>query len=200
MKTLGYILLGLLCGLLAAGALLLVTRPPGGNPVSLLPPPEPAPIVVHISGAVARPNVYTLPNGSRVQDLIDAAGGLLPEADDTAINLAAPLEDGTRLAIPFRKPTAPPPPTAKPGATAAPTKPAPSAGEEAPSSTGAININTATLEELDSLPGVGPAIAQRIIDFRTTNGLFVTIEDLQNVKGIGPATFEKLKNLITVGP
>jgi competence protein ComEA len=197
MKQLGYITFGLLCGLLMAGMLVLVTRPPVGSPVSLLPPPEPAPIVVHISGAVAQPGVYTLPADSRVQDLIDAAGGLLPAADDTALNLAAPLEDGTRIAVSARKPTAPPPPTAKPGETNVPMPPQ---TEESPPSTGSININTATLEELDSLPGVGPAIAQRIIDYRTANGLFLTIEDLQNVKGIGPATFEKLKDLITVGP
>jgi competence protein ComEA len=200
-QTLVSIVFGLLCGLLAAGGLYLTTRPPGGSPVSLLPPPEPAPIVVHISGAVAQPGLYSLPVGSRVQDLIAAAGGLLPEADDTALNLAAPLEDGTHLVIPSRKPTLPPPPTARPGAAATPVAgPTPPPGEEVPASSGAININTATLEELDTLPGVGPAIAQRIIDYRTTNGLFVTIEDLQNVKGIGPATFEKLKALITVGP
>jgi competence protein ComEA len=191
-----FILFGLVCGLLAAGVIFLTTRPAVGIPVSLLPPPEPAPVSVHLAGAVAQPGLYSLPAESRVQDALAAAGGLLPEADDSALNLAAPLEDGTRILVPARKPTAAPPPTPRPGETALPT----SASSAAPAASSPLNINTASLEELDTLPGIGPAIAQRILDYRTTNGLFLTIEDLQNVKGIGPATFEKLKDLITVGP
>lgn len=188
---------GLVCGLLASGVLLLATRPPVGKAVSLQPPPEPAPLKIHISGAVVQPGLYELPAGSRVQDAILAAGGLLPDADDATLNLAAPLEDGTRIVVPTKRSTAAPAAAEK---QTAPDEPQATPGNANSGATGPINLNTATLEELDSLPGIGPAIAQRILDYRNTNGLFGTIEDLQNVKGIGPATFEKLKDKITVGP
>jgi competence protein ComEA len=190
-RVLLYSAFSVILALLATGVLFLSTRQPVGVAVDLLPPPTPLPIKIDISGAVAQPGLYELPAGSRVQDAILAAGGLLPEADTSALNLAAPLEDGTRIYIPSQRPTAPP---AAPKSSTVP----PDAADPAP--TGLINLNTATLEELDSLPGIGPAIAQRIIDYRTANGLFATIENLQNVKGIGPATFEKLKDKITVGP
>lgn len=205
MKTLTAIAFGVFFGLLSAGLVYLTSRPPQGAAITLLPPPTPAPLVVQVSGAVAQPGVYDLPQGSRVRDAIEQAGGLLPSADSAALNLAALLEDGKRLEIPSLPPVKASPtftPTLRPGSpTAIPTTPpAPTIAAPPPATpVGLVNINTATLEELDTLPGIGPSIAQRIIDYRTANGPFKTIEEIQNVSGIGPATFDKLKDLITVG-
>jgi len=174
--------IGLLIGLVLGGLLWIVSRSPRGNSVELLPPPSPAPLVVDVAGAVPRPGVYELPVGSRVNDAVQAAGGFLAEADKANINLAAPLEDGQKLEIPFL-----------PGAA--------TAGVPQPTEPPAevININTATLEELQSLPGIGPTLAQAIIDYRETNGDFYFIEDIMNVSGIGPSTFENIKDLIITG-
>jgi competence protein ComEA len=181
---------GILCGLLAVGILFLASRPPRGSAIRLLPPPTPRLWVIQISGAVVHPGVYELPSGSRVQDAVEAAGGLTSDASMTGVNLAAPLGDGKYVVIPAITPT-PVPSTSQPAAQ----------GENPPSpSVGLININTATLEEFDRLPDIGPVMAQRIIDYRTTSGLFTTIEDIMNVPGIGTLTFEKIKSLITIGP
>ena len=201
-----YIAFGVACGLLGGGLLFWVTRPPTGAAVTLLPLPSPAPILIHIAGAVQQEGVYPLPPGSRVRDAIQAAGGLLPAADGMGLNLAAPLEDGQRLLIPRQTPTPTPRPTPERRATSEATAAA-EAGADAetetdtdPTASTLINLNTATLEELDALPGIGPAIAQRILDYRAANGPFAAIEDLQNVKGIGALTFEKIKTWITIGP
>lgn len=187
MKPVYYVLIGVLAGFLLAGAILLVARAPRGEPVALQPAPTRAPIVVQVDGAVPRPGVYELPEGSRVQDAITAAGGLLADADASGINLAARLEDGQQINIPGG------------GTGAAPPElfavPAPTAVR-----VDLININTASLEELDSLPGIGPTTAQKIIDYRTEHGNFSHIEDIMNVSGIGPATFDDIRDLITVGP
>jgi len=193
MKNLWWVVFGVVIGLLATGLILLVSSPPRGESIKLLPPPTPPPLTVHVVGAVAQPGVYNLPSGSHVQDGVEAAGGLLPEANPQAINLAALAQDGERIFIPTGVPR---PPTTLPGGTPAATNakpPSPVPGE-------LININTASLEELDSLPGIGPVTAQKIIDYRQNNGLFARIEDLMDVAGIGPATFAKIKDLITVGP
>lgn len=174
---------GVLGGLLSAGIILLVSSQPRGSAVQLLPAPTAAPIVVHVSGSVVNPGIYSLPRSSRVQDAIQAAGGLLPKADAQILNLAAPLEDGERIKVPSQRPTVAPP---LPGSTAS-----------APSS-GLININWATQAELESLPGIGPGIAQRILDYRDQNGPFDSIEAIQQVSGIGPATFARFQDLITV--
>ncbi len=176
----------LLSGLLAAGLLFLINSAPRGEPVLLLPPPTRAPVMVHVSGAVAHPGVYSLPPDSRVQDAIEAAGGALPEAQFGSLNLAAHLSDGEKVNVPFPSPTANPQ-TANTGA------------ETTPQSEFPININTATLEQLETLPGIGPVKAQAIIDYRTEHGPFQTIEEIMDVPGIGPATFEQIKDLITVG-
>ncbi len=194
MKRVWEPLLGLLAGFLAAGVLLWAARPPQGVAVTLRPPPSPAPLVVDVEGAVAAPGVYTLPPGSRVRDALEAAGGLLPQAERETLNLAAPLEDGARLSVPAAPPTA----TAlSPGAL-----PAPAAGAPFPAGESAalVDINRASQPELETLPGIGPALAQRIIAYRQEHGPFASIEEIQAVSGIGPATFERIRDQITVSP
>jgi competence protein ComEA len=208
-------LYGLLFGLFATGVLLVVARRPPGHPVQLLEPPTPVPLRVHVTGAVVNPGVYALPSGSIVQDALDAAGGTAARADVSGLNLAQVLNDGDQVRVPERVPTSTPAPTRAPTATPPPTvtvgpgtpspTPPPTATPEPTSSGqtvpgGQVNINTATLAELEILPRIGPAIAQRIIDYRTQNGPFNTIEEIMNVRGIGPATFAQIKDRITVGP
>ncbi len=153
-----------------------------------LPTATPAPIRVHVSGAVRQPAVYELAPGSIVQDAVDAAGGPASDADLDCINLALELRDQQQVYVPRQGETSPPPPV--------------SGGEpQGGGSTGLpININTATTAELETLPRIGPTMAQRIVEYREANGPFAAIEDIQNVPGIGPATFEGMKDLITVGP
>ena len=191
MKTILYIFLGILLGLLLAGGIWLTARPPQGESVELRPAPTPKPVRVHIAGAVVRPGVYELPEDSRVLDAVEAAGGFVAEADKSALNLAAIVEDAARLDIPYVAGYEPEESSGFVVVTEG--TPSPLAGEEL------VNINTASLEELDGLPGIGPTTAQKIIDYRNENGPFTRIEDIVNVSGIGPATYEELKDLITVG-
>jgi competence protein ComEA len=175
-----FIVVGVLCG---AGILILVTRPPRGKAIILLPPPTPAPITVYVTGSVKQEGLYTLPPDSRLNDAIQAAGGFSEDADRGAINLAEVLQDGQQVTVPAMG-------EAQVG------------GNPARSMNGAgilVNINTATLAELDTLPQIGPVTAQSIIDYRQANGPFETIEDLLEVDGIGQATFDKVKDLVTVG-
>jgi competence protein ComEA len=191
MRQIAYVLIGILVGFILAGALLVVTRLPGGQPITLDPSPTKIPIEVHVVGAVVRPGVYALSEGSRVQDAITAAGGLLTSVDSSGLNLAAKLEDGQQLTIPSQ---------AGAGATpegGAPFTVVPTVGASTPTGD-LININTASVEELDALPGIGPTTAQNIVDYRTQHGPFQHIEDIMNVPGIGPATFDSIQNLITV--
>lgn len=177
---------GVLFGLFVAALIWIVARNPSGQAVILRPAPTERPVIVHISGAVPRPGVYALPEGSRVQDAIAAAGGFLAEAEKTQINLAALLIDGERLDIPFVEGGSPVLPTLGPTVVAVTTE--------------LININTASQSELETLPGIGPTTAQKIIEYREQNGEFVTIEELINVSGIGPGLYDRIKDLITVGP
>jgi competence protein ComEA len=165
--------------------------------VTLLPPPSPAPLMVHVSGAVAQPGVYTLPAGSRVKDTIQAAGSFLAEADEGSLNLAAELEDGIQIVVQSRQPT--PLPTVEPtpitrsGGASLPTpRSSPTPKDQK------ININTATQEELESLPLIGPVRAKLIINYRTSHGPFKKIEDVINVPEIESYIFELIKDLITV--
>ena len=136
--------------------------------------------------------MYHLPPNSIVQDALAAAGGASAQADLSTLNLAHLLHDGDQVVVPARAPTAP-------ASTAgAPTAAANSAGTAVAPVTAPININTASEAELESLPHVGPALAQRIIDYRTTHGAFRAIEDITQVAGIGPAIFGEIKDLITV--
>lgn len=148
-------------------------------------------IVVDVAGAVASPGVVELKDGARVADALGAAGGLAEDADLTSVNRAARLMDGQRVYVP------------RVGEQVAPVEGDGSAGAagEGTQSTAtgqAVNINTASLAELDALPGVGPATAQAIIDDREANGPFTAPEDLMRVSGIGEKKFEKLKSSICV--
>ncbi|MBI5669665.1 MAG: helix-hairpin-helix domain-containing protein [Chloroflexi bacterium] len=170
--------------IVAGAGLLLATRPP---PVKItinpplptatpLPTDTPAPITVYVTGAVAKPeSLLTLPRGSRVQDALDAAGGTLDSADLEQVNLAGLLRDGDQVHVPEQ-------------------------GQEivlpTPSGGGIVNVNAATAEELGTLPGVGPTLAERIIAYREANGAFANLEALDAVEGIGPALLEKIKDLV----
>ena len=146
--------------------------------------PTPATINVYVTGAVNKRDVYALPLNSIVEDAITAAGGATADADLDRINLATRLADQMEVYVPRQGEAAPPPPNGS----------APNATAEK------ININTASMEELDKLSGIGPSLAKAIIDYRTKNGPFKKIEDINDVKGIGDALFEKIKDQITVGP
>jgi competence protein ComEA len=140
-----------------------------------------ATVVVDVEGQVARPGVYRLPAGSRVDDALAAAGGVLPGVDLSTLNRAQVLSDGQQIAV------------AVPGAPAA------AAGGTGSTGTGTpINLNTATAEQLDALPGVGPVLAAHILDWRTQHGRFTSVDQLREVSGIGEAKFTDLKPLLTV--
>jgi competence protein ComEA len=145
------------------------------------------PVRVHVSGAVQNPAVYELPRGSIVQDAIEAAGGPTHDADLDRINLATELEDQQQVHVSHEDETNPPPPLSG----------GKSEGEEAAGAL--VNVNTAGVEELETLPGIGEVTAQRIIEYRKANGPFETIEEIQQVSGIGPKTFEGMREMITVG-
>jgi len=186
--------IGVLIGLVLGGLLWIVVRSPRGNAVTLQPPPTTAPLVVDVGGAVPRPGVYEFPAGARVKDAVQAAGGLLAEADKASINLAAPIEDGQRLDIPYLSGMEPtPPPINFSGGSST------GGGGTGATFGQLIDINSATAAELDTLPGIGPTLAQAIIDYRNEFGPFFAIEDIMFVDGIGPSTFEAIKDMITVG-
>ncbi len=161
----------------------------------------PAELVVHVSGAVASPGVVRLPPGARVDDALRAAGGATGEAELASVNLARPVVDGEQIHVPV--PGEEPPAVAAP----APAADAPPAGDAGAGDGtaggggevgGLIDLNTASVAELDELPGVGPAIAQRIVDHREQNGPFESVDQLEEVSGIGPATLEKMRDRATV--
>ncbi|KAF0207414.1 MAG: helix-hairpin-helix domain-containing protein [Actinomycetota bacterium] len=154
-------------------------------------PAEVAVVVVHVVGAVQTPGLYTLPGGSRVGDALTAAGGVTPEAAGESVNLARVLADGEQVFLPTKKQVAAGV-VAPPGAVGASTGGGTTAG-------GKIDLNRATAADLDTLPGVGPSTAKKIVDDRTKNGPFKKIEDLMRVTGIGQKKFESLRDLVTVG-
>lgn len=150
------------------------------------PKAEAPPLVVHIEGAVQRPGVYEIPVGTRLFELIERAGGAKESADLRGLNLAAPLYDGQKVTIPTLLPQeekAENPQIASP--------------EVQRSTTPLVNVNTASQKELESLPGIGEVLAQRIIEYRETHGPFQTPEDLLKVRGIGPKKLEKIRDRIT---
>ena len=182
-------LIVLLLSLILNGALVLILHGPMRTTLQISPP-TPSRVRVYVSGAVVAPDVYELPLGALVRDAVLAAGGGTTDAELTQINLAQEVKDQSQVNVPARRQGIPAPPTSL---TAAPSAPVTSDGAVGP-----INLNSAGLTELETLPGIGPALAQRIIDFRTQNGPFASVEGLKEVKGIGPATFEKLKDHVRV--
>jgi competence protein ComEA len=182
MKSWHAFLIGLFAGLVSAALILIGNGRLEGKPILLSTPLDPPGVRVSVRGAVAAPGVYRLAPGSIVQDALDAAGGVLPEGDISRLNLAAVLSDGQEVRVPLQTPT-------PAGGTPA---------SELPDSGGRINLNTATRGELESLPGIGPVLAQRIIDYREAHGPFQSIDELLNVEGIGPALLEKIRDLVEV--
>ena len=148
-------------------------------------------LVVDVVGKVHHPGVYQLPDGARVDDALHAAGGALPGVDLSPLNLARKLSDGEQIAVGV--PGAGP----APGAPAA-GAPAAGTGPAAASTSSPVDLNTATLAQLDTLPGVGPVLAQRIVDWRTAHGRFDSVDQLRDVTGIGDSRFADLKPLVTV--
>lgn len=142
-------------------------------------------VVVHVAGAVVAPGVYELADGARVDDAVRIAGGPESDAELDGLNLAAPVVDGQRVYVPVVGEIDP---------ASLPSLPTP--GGAVPS--GPLDLNTATVDELDALPGVGPATASAIVDDRERNGPFAAVEDLERVPGIGPAKLAALRDLVTV--
>ena len=138
-------------------------------------------LVVDVAGAVRRPGLYRLRSGSRIDDAIAAAGGSTAKAQLDSVNLAAPVADGEQVVVPGRGSAA----AAAPGASAAGSAPS------AP-----LDLNSATLEQLEALPGIGPVTAQKILDYRQAHGAFHSVAELQGVPGIGPAHISQLKGLV----
>lgn len=149
-----------------------------------------ASVLVHVLGAVRHPGVYELPEGSRVLDAVGAAGGFAKSADQGGVNLARKVVDGEQLAVPKKGEAA------VAGGASGNTGATGVSGT--PQSGAKLNLNTATEAELEQLPRIGPAMAQRIIDWRTANGGFTSVDDLRNVTGIGDKTFAQLADLVTV--
>jgi competence protein ComEA len=143
-------------------------------------------VVVAVAGKVRKPGLVRLPEGARVADALTAAGGVLPGTDIALLNLARKVTDGELILVGV---------TAPPGSAGD----APPGGSNGGAAAGGkVNLNTATLAQLDSLPGVGPVLAQRILDHREKNGPFRTVSDLRQVDGIGDTRYEQLKDLVTV--
>lgn len=145
-------------------------------------------VVVHVAGKVRRPGLVRAPAGSRIADVLTLAGGPLRGVDLTSLNLARQVTDGEQIIV--GQPATSPPTNQAPSTTT----PSPTTAPGTPGTPGTpVNLNTATLAQLDALPGVGPVLAQRILDYRTQNGPFTTIDQLQEVPGVGPKKFDSLK-------
>lgn len=170
--------------LLVAGKLLASGGAPARRlpaiPLAAGPPPPPPKLVIDVAGAVRHPGLYRLAQGARIADAVALAGGTTPSASLDAVNLAAPLADGEQVVVPAK------------GAAAA----ASSAGGGSPATTGPVSLSTATAEQLDALPGIGPVTAQKIVDYRTQHGAFHSVDELDAVSGIGPAKLDQLKGLV----
>src|SRR5438067_3508661 len=182
---------------LAGAAVLVVVLFVGGRlflhtgaavPAQPLPPPQlttapaaPADVVIDVAGAVRRPGLYRLAQGSRVADAVRRAGGATRRADLSLVNLAQLVSDGEQVIVPRR---------------GAPAAAAAGGGTGTAPSTGPVHLNSATLEQLDALPGVGPVTAQKIVDYRTKHGAFSSIDELDAIPGIGPARLDQLRGLV----
>ncbi len=168
-----------------------IAGPSSSNPAHVvstytadLGPIAPQTINVYVTGAVIHPDVYSLPEGSIVKDAVTAAGGSTEKADLVGVNLAARLQDGDQIIVPF---------LSEEGAICTGVSPPGTSTIQT-----RISINRATAAELDTLPGIGPTKAQAIVEYRNQHGQFKRLEDLQKVKGIGTKTFEELKPFISL--
>lgn len=203
MKPWQNILTGVLFGLLAVGAILLISQPEQGVPISLMPAPTltqtslpkptltPAPIQVLIKGQVANPGKYTLQKESRLMDLIQLAGGLTDLADDSRVNDVFILRDGDYFYIPAIDEEIPE--TARNATANIPLG-------ETTEFDYPLNLNDASQEALESLPGIGPSKATGIIAYRDQMGPFTSVDDLLNVQGIGLTTLESIREYLIVEP
>ena len=178
---------------LVVAAVLLLTRGDDAAPVVIIAPEPTAPaqqvaadMRVQVSGAVMSPGVYAVTEGDRVMDAIAAAGGVRPNGDLSGINLARRVQDEAHYHVPFLGETQPAPILSGPATRG--DKPA----------TSPIDLNTAAAQELETLPGIGPVMADRIIAHREANGPFATVDDVESVPGIGPKTLESIRALVTV--
>lgn len=173
---------GLLTGLLAAGLLLLTVRPRPRHAIELLPAPTPAPLQVHVTGAVHKPGVITIAPDSIVQDAIVAAGGATQDADLSRLNLAEQLRDGQQIYVSAM-------------VTATSSEQASQPDNEMKDR---ININTANEVQLQQLPGIGPSLAANIVEYREQHGWFQEVDELLQVSGIGPSKLDQIAERITL--
>jgi len=174
-----------LAALLLVAAAVIFLRRPTPQPIEIVEPsptlePTPAQVAVYVTGSVVNPGVYYLPEGSRVEDAVHAAGGPAAEADLNRVNLAQRVHDGEQIYVPEMGEENLPVPS---GST---------------SGGSLININTASASELETLPGIGPTLAQSVIEHREAHGPFATIEEIMDVRGIGEGLFDEMRDLITV--
>jgi competence protein ComEA len=154
---------------------------PAAAPLNLRAEPPPTrKVVVHVVGQVYKPGLYSLPEGSRVDDAIKRAGGPKPKAALALVNLAAPVADGQQVVVPSNREAAQ----------------ALAGGSMAGGAGGPVHLNSATLDQLDELPGIGPVTAQKILDYRSEHGAFGSVEELDAVPGSGPATLDELRDLV----
>lgn len=175
-----------------AGVICLLRRDEPRPLVILTPQPSAvdtlSPIQVQVLGAVNRPGTYQLSGDARVADALQRAGGVRAEGDVSGLDLTMPLREGLTLDVPARDLD-----DAPPNALA---QPAPAAADATPRAK--INLNTATLQELDTLPGIGPVLAQRILDYRRAHGSFQSVDELKQVRGIGDALYEEIQAMVTI--
>ena len=153
---------------------------PAVGPVRVARPAPVRQLVVDVVGAVRRPGLYRLRQGERVADAVARAGGATAKADLELINLAAPVADGEQVVVPRR------------GAGSAPG----AAAAGAAAAAGPVHLSTATVEQLDALPGIGPVTAQKIVDYRTQHGAFHSVDELDAIPGIGPSRIDQLRGLV----
>jgi len=180
-------LAGGLGGVIVLLVVLLARSPRDTVILNVEPDHDPNQLRVWVGGEVARPGIYTLARGARVADALAAAGGALESGDTSGLGLAAPVADSDQIIVPARQ------------AAALPLATGSASGPSPPPAIGPININTASAAELDALPGIGPALAGRVIDYREQHGPFQTLDELAEVSGISDRMVDELRALITIG-